>query len=380
MSESAPRIVTPDHDARTSALQTGSWWRRPRLPRRRPRLGIVGPMFGRRPGSITTQGVILTDHFRSAGYEVTSVSESPNRYLRLADVLATLARRRREIDVLIVETYSGPSFVVQDAATMLARAFGWPIVLHLHGGGLPAFTARFPRWSRRVFGRAHAAVAPSAFLADLASRHGVPARVIPNIVDLPSYPFRHRPSVRPRLLWMRTFHPLYNPGMALRVLARLRGEHADATLVMAGRDDGLEAEVRRDAAAIGLGEAVRFPRFLDHAGKCREGEAADVFVNTNRVDNTPVAVLEACAMGLPVVSTDVGGMPAMLQDGETGLLVGTDDDDAMADAILRLVRTPALAARLSAAGPRVARQAAWESVLPAYEALFDELLAGGGSV
>jgi len=44
------------------------------------------------------------------------------------------------------------------------------------------------------------------------------------------------------------------------------------------------------------------------------------------------------------------------------------------------VHTPALAARLSAAGPRVARQAAWESVLPAYEALFDELLAGGDSV
>lgn len=348
-----------------------------RAAARRPRLAIVGPMLGAHPGWVATQGELLVARFRAAGYDVTATSSVVNRYARLADILATLARRRREIDVVLLQTYGGPSFVVEDAVTRLARRCGWRVVLHLHGGALPEFLARVPRWARRVLGRADAAVAPSAFLRDVAAAHGVPARVIPNVLDLEGYPARLRTVVRPRLLWLRTFHPLYNPWLALRTLARVRAVHPDATLVMAGQDRGSEADVRAEAARLGLGDAVRFAGFLDHEGKVREGGAADVLLNTNRVDNAPVTVLEACAMGIPVVSTRVGGVPALLRDGATGLLVPDDDDAAMAAAVLRLVAEPALAARLSAAGPRLAAATRWERVLPAYEALFAELGAVG---
>ena len=73
-------------------------------------------MVGRNPGYVTTQGEYLTDFFRSAGYETLSVSESANRYCRLVDILSTIIRRRRAIDLLLVQTYSGPSFIVADLA------------------------------------------------------------------------------------------------------------------------------------------------------------------------------------------------------------------------------------------------------------------------
>jgi glycosyltransferase involved in cell wall biosynthesis len=172
---------------------------------------------------------------------------------------------------------------------------------------------------------------------------------------------------------MRSFHPIYNPLMALRVLRRVRETLPDATLTMGGQDKGLAAGLRRDAARLGVADAVRFVGFLDLAGKAREGGAADIFINTSRIDNTPVAVIEAGAMGLPVVSTDVGGIRDLLSDGVSGLLVPDGDVDAMADAILRLVGDPPLAERLSTNGRVLAETSSWEHVRACWARLFADL-------
>ncbi|MGH9661911.1 MAG: glycosyltransferase family 4 protein [Bryobacteraceae bacterium] len=333
-------------------------------------------MVGRNPGYVTTQGEILTDHFRAAGYEVVSVSASPNRYIRLLDIAATLVRCLRRVDIVLIEVYGGPSFVVEDVASALVHLSGRRMVLHLHGGAIPEFTARFPNWTRRVFGRADAIVVPSGFLATAVGVYGRTPRIIPNVIDLASCPFRARERVRVRLLWMRTFHQLYNPTMALRVLARVRSVCPDATMVMAGQDKGLERSVRQEAAQLGLDGAVRFAGFLNPPGKVREGEAADIFINTSSVDNVPVAVLEACAMGLPVVSTAVGGIRWLLNDAETALLVPDDDCDGMASQILRLIDDPELAVRLSTNGRRLAEQFCWDQVGRQWEQLFAELRPG----
>jgi glycosyltransferase involved in cell wall biosynthesis len=174
---------------------------------------------------------------------------------------------------------------------------------------------------------------------------------------------------------MRSFHPVYNPLMAIRVLARLRATMPTASLVMAGQDKGLEFETRRLAEALGLNGAVHFPGFLDMAAKVKEGDAADIYINTNHVDNMPVTVVEACAVGLPVVATAVGGVPDLLTDGETGLLVPDDDDQAMTTAIHRLLNDPALATRLSTNGRQLAERSSWEQVRPLWERIFAEVMA-----
>jgi glycosyltransferase involved in cell wall biosynthesis len=332
-------------------------------------------MVGRNPGRVTTQGQILSDLFKEAGYSVISVSGQPNRYMRLADIVRTLIRRRSGFDVLVLDVFGGPSFVVEDVASRLGRLFGKRIVMCLRGGAMPEFMARFPRWTRRVIVRADELITPSEFLARAITPYGFRARVIPNVLNLPAYRYRHRSSVSPRLFWMRAFEPIYNPLMAVRVLARLRLQWPDASLVMAGQDKGLEPDARRLAEELGLNGAVRFSGFLDMTGKAREGDAADIYINTNQVDNMPVGVVEACAMGLPVVATAVGGIPDLLRDGETGLLVPDGDDEAMVRSINRLLGEPDLAGRLSANGRRLAERSSWDEVRPQWERVFGEVLA-----
>ena len=335
---------------------------------------IVGPLTGHNAGWVVSQGEVLAERLSRAGHRVVASSAAPGRVRRLAEIARTIHRHRADADLLLVQTYGGPSFVVEDVASALGRLLGYRVIFHLHGGALPAFIARYPRWSRRVLARAAACVAPSPYLARALTDAGVAAAVIPNVVDV-AYRFRRREQVRPRLLWMRSFHPLYDPLLAVAVLRRVRATHPDATLVMAGQDKGMEARVRHEVARLGLTDAVRFPGFLDARAKAAEGEAADIFLNTTRVDNTPVAVLEAAAMGLPVVATDVGGLRDLLDDGAAGELVPAGDADAMAAAVLRLVSEPARAARLSMAGRAVARRFAWGAAGPRWEARFAQLRA-----
>jgi glycosyltransferase involved in cell wall biosynthesis len=315
-------------------------------------------MLGSNPGWAVGQGEVLANLLARGGWEVRTASHRVNRWLRLADVATSPWRWRGEVDVLVLLVFSGPAFRLVEAASAAASRTGMPMILWLHGGNLVEFAARHPERVRRVLARGRTVVAPSKFLAEPFG-----ARVIPNVVDLEQYPYRHRETVAPRLLWMRTFHELYRPDLALEVLERLHG----ATLTMAGQDKGLLGETRRRADERGL--EVRFPGFLDAEGKRREFAAHDVFLNTNRVDNAPVSVLEAAAFGLPVVSTDVGGIPSLLRDGEEALLVPEGDAEAMAGAVRRLLEEPGLAGRLSAAGREVAERSSWERVRPLWEEL-----------
>ncbi|RPI52973.1 MAG: hypothetical protein EHM55_15110, partial [Acidobacteria bacterium] len=124
------------------------------------RVCFVGAMLGRHHGFGNTQEMSLADHLQVEGYEVMCTSSVRNRYLRLLDILATLIRNRRRIDVQCLGVYGGPSFVVEDLASLVAKLSGQRVVMVLHGGAMPEFMARYPAWSKRVLRRADVLVAP----------------------------------------------------------------------------------------------------------------------------------------------------------------------------------------------------------------------------
>jgi glycosyltransferase involved in cell wall biosynthesis len=332
-------------------------------------------MVGRHPGRVITQSLVLSDLFKDSSYSVIAVSDLLNRYLRLADIAGTLITQHNKYDIILLDVFGGPSFVIEDIASRIGRQFGKKVVMFLRGGAMPEFMARYPRWTRRVLSRADVILAPSPFLARAITPYGFQAQVIPNVIDLSAYPYRHRQELKPRLFWMRSFHPIWNPAMAVRVLARVKATIPDATLVMAGEDKGIVQEVRQLAKNLGVAGSVRFAGFLDMAGKKREGDLAEIYLNTNRVDNMPVSVVEAGAMGIPVVTTNVGGIPDLLDHGENALFVSDEDDEAMAQAILSLLNDPDLAGRLSAGGRRLAERSSWEQILPQWEQVFIDIMA-----
>lgn len=338
------------------------------------RLCFVGPMLGRNPGWVVSQGEILADLFAREGYTVRLTSRITSRTRRLLDTVRSLVAWRNEIDIVVLTVFSGPAFAMADLASLVAKWIRKPLVLYLRGGDLPEFTDRHSHWVERVLRRGNAVVSPSDYLAHTFRQRGFHVDVIPNVLEIERYPYRNRPHVQPRLLWMRTFHDLYQPGMALDVLEQLQSAYPDATLSMAGQDQGLLGHVKQRAEHKGLSGRVRFPGFLDMEGKRREFADHDIFLNTNQVDNMPVSILEAAAFGLPVVATGVGGIPYLVEHEKTALLVEEGDVAGMVQAVSRLLGEPGLAARLSTNGRQLAEGCAWSQVLGCWEALIDRVL------
>jgi glycosyltransferase involved in cell wall biosynthesis len=341
----------------------------------RPSVCICGNLLGRNPGYVTTQGQILADKLAAEGYEVLSVSSTINRVLRLAEILWTIIRNRRMIDLLVIEVYSGLAFVLADCASMVGKLLKIPTVFVLHGGHLPEFVRSHRAWCVRVLKRAALMVSPSSFLANEIDPYGFQIRVIPNIVSLMPIQRAATNNSSPRLLWMRSFHPIYNPQMALDVFACVKREMPDATMVMAGVDKGLESSIKAAARNMGFQNSVSFPGFLDERSKAEYFSRADVYINTNRIDNTPVSVIEAFAMGVPVVATNVGGLSHIVTHAKNGLLVSDGNVNEMADAVRSVLSDRVLSKRISENARVVAAKFGWDSVKKCWEEAFAEVLA-----
>ncbi len=313
---------------------------------------------------------ILSRKLREEGYEVRVKSGKMNLVWRALDMLAGFFRYGLEADYILINTYSTLNFYYAWVFSQLSRLFGKKYIPILHGGNLPQRLDRHPRLSRMIFNHSYANVAPSGYLKHEFEKRGYRTEFIPNILDISQYPYKERNPVRPRLLYVRAFADFYNPGLAVEVLKKLKERYPEAVLCMVGPDkDGTLEQVKEKVRSYGLDDSVRFTGVLPKSQWHKLSEDYDIFINTTNVDNTPVSVMEAMALGLPVVSTNVGGLPYLIEDGEDGLLVEPDDADAFAMAIEALIGNPAKAVSLSRRARRKAESFDWKEVRHLWRAL-----------
>ena len=323
----------------------------------------------------------LATQLASADWRVVTTSHYRQRSLRFADMLASVWTQRHNYAVAQVDVYSGPSFHWADAVCWLLRRVRRPYVLTLHGGALPAFSATRVRRVTRLLASAAAVTTPSGYLSAAMSKYRSDLVVQPNPIVAATYRYRARRQVQPRLLWVRAFHAMYNPAMAVRVVAQLRQDFPEIQLVMVGPDrgDGSHQRTVQLARDLGVAGCVEFrgpvPKW-DLPGVFAE---SDIFLNTTNVDNTPVTVVEALASGLCVVSTSVGGIPYLVQHEHDALLVPPDDPVAMSEAIRRVLTSPLLAEQLSTHGRQNALARDWSVLLPRWVQLLRSVANGSTS-
>lgn len=338
-----------------------------------PRILLVGIHLPPDAGSRSV-GEGLAKKLRDIGFVVHLTSARRSKALRVAEMLYTVWSARHFYDVVQLDVYSTAAFSWAEWVSRLAQAFGKPLVLTLHGGNLPVFARNHPRRISRLFSRATAITAPSRYLADALQNFQREIQVIPNPVDLEAHQYKQRYTLKPTLIWLRTFHRIYDPGLAVQVLAKITSKIPEARLTMIGPDkDGSLAAVRAQAKRLGVLSQITFTGGVAKSDVPGLLSTSDIFLNTTTIDNSPVSVLEAMASGLAVVSTNVGGVPYLIEDAHDGILVPPGNADAMAAAVMRLLNEPALAARLSRNARNKAEAYGWEAILPRWENLFSDV-------
>ena len=348
-----------------------------RPPAARPAVTLIGNFLSDSGGS---RGVSeeLAGRLRDAGWRVRTASRERGRFLRLLDMTGAACRGRDRSEVFHVDVFSGQAFLWAAAVVGILRLRRTPYALTLRGGGLPEFASRWSGAVRTVLRGARAVTVPSEFLRREMQPYRSDLLLLSNPLDIGSYPFRERRHPDPHVVWLRAFDGTYNPTLAPRAFADLIRDFPEATLTMIGPDkgDGSLARTRTQARDLGLADRIRFVGGIPKTAVGAHISPFDIFLNTTNVDNAPVTVLEALACGLCVVSTNVGGMPDFVRDGEEALLVPPDDPGAMAAAIRRILQEPGLAGKLSRNGRAKVEALDWSAVLPRWEAI---LTAGAGA-
>ena len=354
---------------------------------------LVGNMLSsNRPGTFSFDEA-LASRLSAGGWKVLTTSDKTVRLRRLVDMLLTTWRGRHRYAVAKVSVFSGPAFFWAEAVSWLLRQLGKPLVLTLHGGNLPAFGKRWPGRVRRLLNSASVVTTPSRYLQDALRSYRNDILLLPNAIDLNAYSFRLRSNPKPKLVWLRALHGIYNPCMAVRTVAHLlemgnlgsptsdlRPPTSDLHLSMFGpeKGDGTLQRLKAEIQKLKLGERVRLEGPVAKPDVPKALNSGDIFLNTTNYESYGVSVMEAAACGLCIVSTNVGELPLLWQDGHDALLVNPDDSAAMAAAVRRILTEPGQAECLSRNARAKAEQCDWSVILPRWEQLLNKA-AGNGS-
>lgn len=341
------------------------------------RVMLVGPLSPP-AGGMATQTAQLAQLLQQQGAAVDLVRTNPphrpawvahvplvRAVFRLLPYLVRLWRTAGRVQLAHVMANSGWAWHLFAApAIWIARLRGVPVVVNYRGGEAASFLARSARLVRWTMARAQVLAVPSGFLERIFAAHGMPATIVPNVVDLARFrPADTPPAGPPHVVVARNLERLYDIATALRAFARVRARHVGAVITIAGSGPE-EAALRRLAAELGIAGAVRFAGRLDRDAMADLYRTATVALNPSLADNMPNSVLEAMASGVPVVSTDVGGVPFVVRHEDTALLVPPGDDQAMAAALSRVLDDRALAHGLRARALVDVRRYTWEQVAP----------------
>lgn len=281
--------------------------------------------------------------------------------------------RARTVHILHIFTAGLSSYSLWTIpALLIGKLYGKKLIVHYHDGQAEQHLTQW-RSAKPTLSLADVIVTPSEFLVDVFGKFGIAARSIFNIIDVDWFHYKKRTKLSPRFLSNRGLEPLYNIECTLRAFAVIQQRYPDASLTIA--HDGFHRPVLEQLA----GELkLRNTNFIGHVA--REDVAAlydsvDIYLTSPNIDNMPVSLLECLASGLPIVATRAGGIPYIVRDGETALLVPVNDHEALASRAMHLLEDEALVERLTSRGLEEVKRYHWAPVREQWSALYRELAA-----
>lgn len=305
--------------------------------------------------------------------DIMAVSNKKNMYIRMLDILWSVIKYRSRTSLIFIDTYSTKNFYYALAVASLARVFKIPYIPVLHGGNLLFRLEKFPYLSKLIFKYSAINIAPSYFLYNIFHEHKFAVQHLSNSIELDMYKYKKRSGSRIKLLYVRAFAKIYNPKMAIYAMAELVKIFPDAYLCMVGPDkDGTLDECKKLVEELCLQNNIEFPGKLPKKKWIDISTEYDYFINTTNYDNMPVSVMEAMALGLIVISTNVGGIPYLIDDRKNGVLVNANDHMSLVKTIIDLNKSEELTENLSLEARRTAEKLDWIEIRKQWIDLIEE--------
>jgi len=282
----------------------------------------------------------------------------------IAYVLSLLLRVYK-YDVIHVFSASYFSFVLAPTpAILIGKLYRRKVLLNYHSGEAEDHLRRWRRTAIPTIKLVDSVVVPSEYLVRVFASFRLKATAIYNLIDTSKFRFRERVPLRPVFLSNRNLESHYGVDRVLRAFALVQEKLPEASLTIAG--DGSQSRALKTLAED---LKLRNTRFIGQVAPFAIDDvydAADIFMNGSEIDNQPLSILEAFSCGLPVVTTDAGGIPDIVEDGRTGMVVACGDYAELANRAMRLLNDPALTKQIVEQARQECLKYSWEAVRDAW--------------
>ncbi|NWF71534.1 MAG: glycosyltransferase family 4 protein [Nitrospirae bacterium] len=353
-----------------------------------PTIAMVAPSLNILGGQ-AVQATLLATQLRDTGYDVDYVPIDPSfpswmDWLRRLPYLRTVANeglylpsllRLRHAHIVHIYSASYWSFLLAPLpALLMAKRLRKPVVLNYHSGEAEDHLAHWGSLIHPWLKLVDEIVVPSEYLRGVFAVYGYRVRVIHNTIETDRFRYRVREPLRPRFLSIRNFEWFYGVEQTIRAFGFLKTRYPDATLSIVGAGSQ-DAELKGLCRSLGI-SGIRFLGAVKPAEMPSVHDSADIFLNSSLIDNQPLSILEAVASGLPIVSTGVGDIANMIEDGVSGLIVPEREPAAMAAAAGLLLEQPDRARSMASRAYRRLDRYSWSSVRSQWSALYDEMMMG----
>ncbi|HKO45972.1 MAG TPA: heparinase II/III family protein [Pyrinomonadaceae bacterium] len=359
--------------------------------RRRARILIVAPSVDILGGQAVQAARLISRLESESIFEIGFLPINPRLpgFLRLLQAIkyvrtvvtsllyvVTLCAQVRKYDVIHIFSASYFSFVLaQTPAILISKLLKKRVLLNYHSGEA---ADHFKRWPSAIstIRLADELIVPSEYLVKVFAEFGLRAKAIYNLIDLDDFPFRERKLLRPCFLTNRNLETHYGVDCVLRAFAKIQRTRPDASLTVAGAGSQ-SSSLQELAEELGLRNTVFVGR-VEPNSIYAQYDAADIYLNGSRIDNQPLSILEAFACGIPVLTSDAGGIPDMVADGITGFVVPVDDHDWMAAKALSVLEKPEDTVRITRRAFDECQQYSWQSVGEQWSQVYQSLVSDHG--
>lgn len=288
-----------------------------------------------------------------------------------------LLSRLWKVDVVHVFSASYYSYMLSVLpAILIGKLYGKKVLVNYRSGEADDHLRNWKLTAVPVLRLADMIVVPSGYLVDVFARFGLRARPIFNVVELDAFAYRDRTPIRPVFLTSRLHEPLYNVPCVLRAFAIIQQKFPDARLTVAG-DGWMRPQLEELARELDLKHTTFVGRVAFEKMPALY-DAAEIYLTATDLDNMPGSVIECLSCGLPVVTTDAGGVPYIVTHEQTALIVPRGDHRALAAGAIRLLQDNELALRLSRNGLESCRRFTWPAVRDEWLRAYFELMGETG--
>lgn len=263
-------------------------------------------------------------------------------------------------DVFHIHACSSWGFLSAVVGITIGRLLNRRVVLTYHGGGAETFFKKHPILINYFLRKTDVNIVLSGFLASVFEKYRIPCQILPNILELDDRKFKKRSVIHPCFVSVRTLSPMYNIGCIIRAFEIVQKQIPASKLYIVG--DGCsrnELELMVEQKGI---NNIRFCGHVSNSEIYSYLDKADIFISSPVIDNQPMSVLEAFNAGLLVISSNVGGVPYMVENYKTGLLFQSDNFTELSEKMLWAVKNQERALAITKEAHKSLSYYSWDKI------------------